>query len=452
MTAQASSPSRPVTLLPATAVVVGNMVGTGVFTTLGYQLVDIQSGFVLMVLWALGGICALCGAVCFGELAAALPRSGGEYHLLSRIYHPAVGFLSGWISVTVGFAAPVALGAMAFGSYLVGALALEGEGWGVFFSTAVVLLVAGIHLRHIGHGARFQTVFTSLKILIILILISFAFLIGEKQEISFLPRRGDFRVFFSPQFAVALVFVMYAYTGWNAATYIVDEVREPRKTVPKALLAGTLLVTVLYLALNGAFLHSTPAAEMAGKVEVAQVAATHVFGETGGRVMAVLISFGLLSLISAMTWVGPRVAQRMGEDFRGLRILARKSEEGSPVNAVILQTVVVLVLMWTSSFEAILVYIELLLIVFGILTVGGVFWLRIRRPDLHRPVRAWGYPFTPLFFLAVNVWIVICLVRGKPMESLWGLATVVAGFSVYLVVRRGWTGESLSSSSRSIPR
>ena len=440
MTEESSSSSRPVTLVPATAVVVGNMVGTGVFTTLGYQLVDIQSGFVLMTLWALGGMCALCGAVCFGELAAALPRSGGEYHLLSRIYHPAVGFLSGWISVTVGFAAPVALGAMAFGSYSCGALGLQGDKWGVLFSTAVVLLVAGIHLRHIGHGARFQTIFTSLKILIILLLICFAFLIGEKQEIGFLPRPGDFRIFFSPEFAVALVFVMYAYTGWNAATYIVDEVREPRKTVPKALLGGTLLVTGLYLALNGAFLHSTPAEEMAGKVEVAQVAATHVFGETGGRVMGALISLGLLSLISAMTWVGPRVAQRMGEDFRGLRVLARKSRAGTPVNAVILQAAVVLVLVWTSSFMAILVYIELLLILFGVVTVAGVFWLRIRKPELPRPVKAWGYPVTPVFFVLVNCWIVIYLVREKPWESLWGLATLAAGFAVYLMAQRGWTG------------
>ena len=445
MTEEGCSASRPVTLMPAIAVVVGNMVGTGVFTTLGYQLVEIQSGFVLMALWALGGICALCGAVCFGELAAALPRSGGEYHILSRIYHPAVGFLSGWISVTVGFAAPVALGAMAFGSYMCGALALEGAKWEVVLSTVVVLLVAGIHLRDISLGARFQTIFTTLKICIILSLIGCAFLLGEKQEIGFLPRRGDFKMLFSPEFAVALVFVMYAYTGWNAATYIADEVREPRKTVPRALLAGTMLVTILYLALNGAFLTTTPREEMAGKVEVAQVAATHVFGEAGGRVMAALISLGLLSLISAMTWVGSRVAQRMGEDFRGLRFLARKSRAGTPVYAVLLQTMVVLGLVWTSSFEVILVYIELLLILFGMVTVGGVFWLRVRMPDLPRPVKAWGYPLTPVFFLAVNCWIVIYLVRARPWECLWGLATLAAGFGVYLMVQRGWSGDNRDS-------
>ena len=135
MTEEGAASSRPVTLGPAIAVVVGNMVGTGVFTSLGYQLVDIQSGFVLMLLWGLGGGCALCGAVCYGELAAAFPRSGGEYHLLSQVYHPALGFLAGWISVTVGFAAPIALGAMAFGTYFSGALSFEGEAWPLILST-----------------------------------------------------------------------------------------------------------------------------------------------------------------------------------------------------------------------------------------------------------------------------------------------------------------------------
>ncbi len=437
MTEGGTASSRPVTLAPAIAVVVGNMVGTGVFTSLGYQLVDIQSGFVLIVLWALGGGCALCGAVCYGELAAAFPRSGGEYHLLSRVYHPALGFLAGWISVTVGFAAPIALGAMAFGTYFSGALSLGGEAWPRIFSVAVVLGVAGIHLRPIRLGARFQSVFTALKVIFILVLIAACFLMGQGQDVSFLPREGDLGLLFSAEFAIALVFVMYAYTGWNAATYIVDEVREPQRTVPQALLVGTAIVTLLYLLLNGAFLYSAPMESMAGEMDVAKVAATNALGETGGRVMAGLISFGLVSALSAMIWVGPRVSQRMGEDFRGLRLLARKSRSGIPANAVLLQTVVVVVLILTSSFEQVLVYIELLLVLFALVTVAGVFWLRARKPGLDRPVKAWGYPFTPAFFVAVNAWMVVYIIRDKPGESLWGLATLALGAGVYFLAQRG---------------
>ena len=446
MTEGGSASSRPVTLVPAIAVVVGNMVGTGVFTSLGYQLLDIQSGFVLMVLWVLGGGCALCGAVCYGELAAAFPRSGGEYHLLSRIYHPSLGFLAGWISVTVGFAAPIALGAMAFGTYFSGAMALGGETWPRILSVVVVLAVAGIHLRPIELAARFQSVFTALKVIFILVLLLACFLLGERQDVSFLPRQGDLNLLFSPEFAIALVFVMYAYTGWNAATYIVDEVQEPERTVPRALLVGTGIVTLLYLLLNGAFLYSAPMESMAGEMDVAKVAAGHVLGETGGRVMAGLISFGLVSALSAMIWVGPRVAQRMGEDFRGLGVLARKSRSGIPANAIFLQTAVVLVLILTSSFEQVLVYIELLLVLFALVTVAGVFWLRGRQPGLSRPVKAWGYPFTPALFVAVNAWMVVYIIRDKPGETLWGLATLAVGLVVYFLAQRGGGGESGTTS------
>ena len=431
--------SRPVTLGPAIAVVVGNMVGTGVFTSLGYQLVDIQSGFVLMLLWGLGGGCALCGALCYGELAAAFPRSGGEYHLLSRVYHPLLGFLAGWISVTVGFAAPIALGAMAFGTYFSSALSFEGEAWPVALSVAVVLGVAGIHLRPIRLGARFQSIFTALKALCIVVLVVACFLLGEGQEISFLPREGDFALLFSAEFAIALVFVMYAYTGWNAATYIVDEVRDPQRTVPRALLVGTTLVTLLYIGLNGGFLYSAPIDSMKGEIEVAKVAADHVLGETGGRLMAGFISFGLISMLSASIWVGPRVAQRMGEDFRGLHLLARKSGSGIPANAVLLQAGIAVALILTSSFEQVLVYIELLLVLFALVTVVGVFWLRICHPERARPVKAWGYPVTPALFVVINVWMIVYIVREKPEEALWGLGTLMLGGVVYFLAQRRGT-------------
>ncbi|NIP96622.1 MAG: APC family permease, partial [Akkermansiaceae bacterium] len=202
------------------------------------------------------------------------------------------------------------------------------------------------------------------------VLIGAAFLIGQSQGLGFLPGAGDMDKLFSQPFAVSLVFVMYAYTGWNAATYIVNEVKEPRKTVPRALLLGTALVMVLYLGLNAAFLYSTPMEEMVGKEEVGLVAARSIFGEEGGRIMGGLICVGLVSALSAMTWAGPRVAQAIGDDYRALRWLAFKSRAGIPVWAVLWQTAVVYLLLFTSTFQAVLVYIELLLLLSALLTVA----------------------------------------------------------------------------------
>ncbi len=438
--AEGETGSGTVTLLPATAVVVGNMVGTGVFTSLGFQLLGIQSGFVLLALWALGGVCALCGAVCYGELAAALPRSGGEYHFLSRIYHPVAGFLAGWVSVTAGFAAPVALVAMAFGKYFAGIVVVPGmsaTGLALLGSSLLVAMVTSIHLVHIEVGSRFQSVFTLLKVVLIVVLIGAAFLIGQSQGLGFLPGAGDMDKLFSQPFAVSLVFVMYAYTGWNAATYIVNEVKEPRKTVPRALLLGTALVMVLYLGLNAAFLYSTPMEEMVGKEEVGLVAARSIFGEEGGRIMGGLICVGLVSALSAMTWAGPRVAQAIGDDYRALRWLAFKSRAGIPVWAVLWQTAVVYLLLFTSTFQAVLVYIELLLLLSALLTVAGVFWLRVREPDLERPIKAWGYPVTPLVFIGVSVWMIVYVAMEKPVEAGWGAVTLGGGLILYAIARGG---------------
>ncbi len=420
-----------VTLWGATAIVIGNMIGTGVFTSLGFQVRDIESGFVLLLLWALGGLLALCGALCYGELASALPRSGGEYHFLSRIYHPAAGFLSGWISATVGFAAPVALSAMAFGRYLADVVPISP----LVLSCGILLLATAVHLWSVDVGSRFQNLFSFSKVILILVLIVSAFILADPQPVRFVPRPGDFMMTLSTPFAVSLVFVMYAYSGWNASTYITDEVRDARRVVPLSLLLGTLVVGVLYVGLNLAFLWSAPIDAMAGKVEVGAIAAREIFGDRGGDLMALLICFGLISSVSAMTWAGPRVAMTMGEDYRLFAFLGRKSRRGVPYVAVLWQGAVALVLLLTATFESVLVYIELVLIASSFLTVLGVFVLRIRHPELPRPYRTWGYPVTPLFFLAISVFMGVHVARDKPVEALWGVGTLVVGVVLYAVAK-----------------
>jgi APA family basic amino acid/polyamine antiporter len=426
-----SSPAR-IGLLTSCGIVIANIIGTGVFTSLGFQVAEIHSGFVLLALWIIGGIVALCGALCYGELSAALPRSGGEYHFLSAIYHPALGFMAGFVSATVGFAAPIALAAMAFGRYADGVLH-----WGspVALSFVLVWINALVHLRGTKTGSVFQDAFTLLKIVLIAVLIVAGFLSKPWQPVSFQPVAGDSAAFLSPAFAVALVFVMYAYSGWNAASYITSEIDRPEKNVPRSLICGTLVVLVLYAALNAAFLVATPMNEMSGQVEVALIAGRHIFGENGGRVVGGVICLGLISAVSSMTWIGPRVMMSMGEDHRFLRAFARKTAAGVPNVAMLFQLLIVNLLLFTRSFEQVVIYIQFSLLLCSLLTVAGLIVLRLKSPGLERPYRVRAYPLPPLIFGGVTTWMMIYLLRSHPTESLLGLGTMIAGLILYFAGR-----------------
>jgi APA family basic amino acid/polyamine antiporter len=425
-TAARSSPK--VSTLAATAIVVSDMIGVGVFTSLGFQVTDIQSGFALLLLWFIGGVVALCGAFCYAELATMFPQSSGEYNFLTRLYGPAVGFMAGWLSGTVGFAAPVALAAMAFGQY---AKAVLPGAPPLLLGLAVIWAVTAVHLRGARHSSVFQIGLTLLKLALIVAFIAAGFARGGDQPIDFTPVRFNAGQIFGASFAVSLVFVMYAYTGWNAATYIVGEIEDPKRSLPRALFVGTSLVVVLYVALNAVFLYTTPIGELAGQVDVALIAGRHVFGEDGGRLVGALICAGLIPTISAMMWIGPRVTVAMGEDLPLLRPFARRSCRGVPTPAILLQGGVATLLLLTQSFEAVLEFIQFSLTLCSFLAVLGLVKLRITQPDLPRPCRAWGYPVTPVIFLSVTLLMMAHVVAVRPFQSLAGCCLMLAGLLLY---------------------
>ncbi len=427
------TPRRTVGFFTACGIVIANIIGTGVFTSLGFQVADIHSGFALLMLWIVGGIAALCGALCYGELSAALPRSGGEYHFLSEIYHPALGFMAGFISATVGFAAPIALAAMAFGKYFHGVFNF---GSPILLSFVTVWIVALFHFGNLRLGSAFQNVWTLVKLLLIAALIGAGLLIEEKQPITFLPHAADTIAIFSGPFAVALVYVMYSYSGWNASSYIIGEVKNPERNVPRSLLVGTTIVMAAYVLLNAVFLATAPQDEMRGQLEVGLIAGKHIFGENGGRIVGAVICLGLISAISSMTWIGPRVTMSMGEDHWLLRFLGRKNAEGVPANAVLVQLLIVNLLLLTRSFELVVIYIQFALLLCSLLTVIGVVVLRMARPEIARPYRVWLYPIPPIVFAAITVWMMVYLLRSKTTESIAGLATAIAGFLLYFCARR----------------
>ena len=418
-------------LYACTALAIANMVGTGVFTSLGFQVEAIPSPFLILSLWVLGGVAAFCGAVSYAELSAMLPRSGGEYHFLSKIYHPALGFMAALVSVVVGFAAPIALSAMAFGSYLSGALPKIPAGAAGFVAVLGIAAAHGVSVRISG---AFQVSVTGIKLLLVGCFLVAGFYAGS--AVDFLPKRADAGLLISGAYAVSLMYVMYAYWGWNAAAYIIGEVQNPQKTVPASLLISTAAATALYVLLNMVFLNSAPMGDFAGKIDVGKVAATHLWGEPGGRVMSGIIAVGLLSVMSAMTWAGPRVAQIVGRDFPALGVLGRTNEGGVPRPALLLQTSIVLILLLTGSFSSVLLYTTFALTVCSSLTVAGVIVMRIRRPDLDRPFRCWGYPLTPLIFLAISGMMLGYSAVQKPVEAIAGCATLAAGLGLYVITRR----------------
>ena len=429
MTANASSAVRPtVTTITATAIVVADMVGVGVFTSLGFQVKDIASGFSILLLWVVGGVVALCGAAAYSELAGMFPRSSGEYNYLARSYHPAVGFLAGWLSATVGFAAPIALAAMAFGVYF---KAVVPDAPALWLGLAATWLIALVHLRGVRSGSLFHNVWTVLKLALIIAFLVAGATYAHPQPISFAPSASDLGYVTGAPFAISLVFVMYSYSGWNAATYIASEIRDPQRSLPRALITGTLIVLALYVSLNAVFLRVAPIDQLAGQLDVAVVAGRYIFGEAGGRVVGGLICLGLVSSISAMTWIGPRVTMTMGEDIPMLRLFARTSRNGVPTAAILFQLAVVNVMLLSQSFEAVLDFIQFSLTACSFLAVLGVIKLRLTRPDLPRPYRAWGYPVTPIIFLAVTGFMMYYLITNRPLQSLAGFAMMLAGLAIY---------------------
>lgn len=417
------------------ALVFSSMVGTGVFTSLGFQVESLPSRFVILVVWALGGAVALCGALCYAELAAALPRSGGEYHFLTRIFHPALGMMAGMISVFVGFAAPLALGAMAFGSYF--SKAFPGFPHGLAPALIVVFLAVA-HGVAISLSGRFQICATALKATLIVAFLAVG--MSRLPGLDFSPAAGDGALIASPSFAVALMFVMYSYSGWNSAVYIAGEVRDPARTIPAALVAATLLVTVLYVGLNAVFLACAPMAELAGKIEVGEVAATYLLGAGGGRVMSGLIAAGLIAALSALTWAGPRVAQVAGEDLPALSWFAQKSATGVPVRALVFQTLIVLGLLASASFESVLLYAQFALVACACLTVAGMVVLRWREPNLARPFRCPLHPLPALCFLGVGLFSLLYTLAVRPTQAIAGLATMAAGLGFSFLFRKTSSG------------
>jgi APA family basic amino acid/polyamine antiporter len=429
---------RPLGAAHGAALVVASMVGTGVFTTTGLLLPPLRSPLLVLLVWVVAGVLALCGAAVYAELGAMMPRAGGEYVYLSRAFHPAVGFLSGWVSLLVGFTAPTAAGALAFGRYLhAAAPALPQRGVALALIAALTL----VHMVDVRWGARVQVALSGLVVALIAFFILGAAVSGRGDlahlaEVLPAARRDGGAPATLGGLALGLVYVSYAYFGWNAAAYVAGELREPGRSLPRALVAGTGLVTLVYVALNLVFLCAAPPAALAGKIEVAGVAAAALFGARGATLLQALLALALAGSVSAFLMSGPRITVAMARDGVFFRALGRTGAGGAPAAAVALQGALAGAAALAAGFDRIVVYVGFTLTLGAGATVAAAFVLRRREPDAPRPYRALGWPWSGLLFLALSAFMIAFAVDERPYESAAGLATLLAGGAAY----RLWQG------------
>lgn len=424
----------------ASCVLVSNVVGTGIFTTTGFMARDLGHPGLILCIWLMGGLIALAGALSYSELGTALPVAGGEYVYLHRAYGPLIGFLSGWTSFAVGFSAAIAAGAMSFAAYLNQLLVLDGERGLLSTVIALVLLwsITTFHLAGRGAGGLLQRALTVVNMGAILSLMVAGVMVGKGDwaHLSLPDAQATPSIGLT---IVSLIFALYAYSGWNAAVYLAGEVTEPARTIPRALISGTLFVTLLYLALNAFYFYALSVTELAQPpvVPVASKVAVALLGSDAARFVTMMLCLLLTGAISAMVWAGPRVYYAMAKDGLIPSYFCRTSgTRGTPINATLLQSLWASVLILSGSFEQLVIYSGTALTLFSALAVGAVMILRRKEPDLPRPYRTPLYPFVPGFFIVMSMVIIWNAASERPVEAGLGLATVLAGTPLYLLWRR----------------
>ncbi|MEY3648711.1 MAG: hypothetical protein RLZ13_1596 [Bacteroidota bacterium] len=417
-----NSTSKKISWKTAAGIVIANMIGTGVFTSLGFQLAVVQNTWTILLLWTFGGIMALLGALVYAELGTHFRRTGGDYIFLSETIHPLVGYLYAWVSLVVGFSAPIAIAAMAMNNYLSPVLG-ETQLPGLIF----LVLIPAVHIFSVSSSAKFQNGMTILKIAFVLALIGIGLGFGTNSTSPALNFSDSWQdEILLPGFAVSLIYVFYAYTGWNSAAYIIEEVDQPKKNLPKALIGATLLVMVIYVLLQLVLLKHASVSQLTGQVQVADIAFGNLFGAGGAVWVSLFIGVQLIATISGYAWVGPRVTYAMAKDFKLWSPLAKVNGQNIPVRAIVLNTGISLVLFVSGSFEQIMLYAGFILQLMSTVTVYSS--LKIKKQEGFKT------PFKPLpqlIYLGFSIALMGYLLVDRPKESLAGIGILLLGWGLY---------------------
>lgn len=413
----------------ATALVISNMIGTGVFTSLGYQIYDLKNTYAILSLWIIGGFLALIGAFIYSELASKFKQSGGDYIYLSRTFHPVMGYLSSWISLFVGFSAPISLAALAMSKYL----NILGFNFGKEFAIAMILIVAVFQSFSLSLSSKFQNVFTILKVVFILVLIGVGFYFMPAVEPNAIVLDDTWKQeLLLPAFATSLVYVTFAYTGWNSASYIIEEIDQPKKNLPKALFIGVIFVTIAYVFLNYVFLKHASAPSLVGKEDVANISFRNLLG-TNVKWVSCFIALQLIATISGYLWIGSRLTQATARENKLWSFMAKENKNRIPVRAIWVHTTISILLIFSGDFEVIFTYTSFVLQVLATLSICTAFF--IKRDELTI-IKSRFFYLLPTIFLAFSLYICYFVLTQKPKESLIGLSIIGLGIILFYFDKR----------------
>lgn len=441
---------RQLSLFDAIMLIAGDMIGIGIFVTTGAIAETLPSPGGVLLVWFLGGLLALTGALSCAELSASLPHVGGDYIYIREAYGKLMGFLSGWSSFLVTFSGAIAflaVGFTGFLSFFIPALgsnepffSVNGFGLsihptgGTLFSIIIVLSISALHCLGVRQGTVTQNILTTLKLGALLAIILLGISIGSGDRAHFTPLFDWSKISNFSVFAAAFIPAIFAYSGWNAVIYIAGEVKDPERNLPRALLWANLLVITLYLAINMVYIYGVPVTEMKGALRVSEVATTALFGYQTSALITAIITVSILGALNVVTMLGPRIYYAMARDgvfFRRLTYI--HPTFGTPTSAIVLQAVWTCLLILTNTWGTLFTYVSVVITLFSALTVGSVIVLRYKRPELKRPYKLWGYPVVPILFIIANAWIVWGSVTEKPYESLVGILIVCLGIPAYLI-------------------
>jgi APA family basic amino acid/polyamine antiporter len=457
---------RQIGLFSAVMLIAGDMIGTGIFISTGVIAATLPSPGGILLVWSLGGLLALTGALSCAELSASLPYAGGDYNYIKAAYGKLMGFLSGWSSFLVTFSGAIAFLAVTFTGFMAFFFPALGSQDALFslttpdyrfnfpffrqtipafvinvtvgtlFSMVVVILISTLHCIGVRQGTLIQNILSLLKIGALLGIILFGVFFGNGDVGHFSPLLDWDKITNFGVFAAAFIPVIFAYSGWNAVIYIAGEVQNPERNLPRALLWANLIVIALYLAVNTVYIYAVPVTEMKGALRVSEVATTALFGYQTSVWITAVITISILGALNVVTMLGPRIYYAMARDGVFFKGLAKVHPTfNTPMNAIILQCVWACFLLVTGTFGTLFTYVSVIITLFSAFTVGSVIVLRYKRPDLPRPYKLWGYPVVPLLFIAIHLWIVWGSVTQNPFESLMGLFIVCLGIPAYLIWR-----------------
>ncbi|MFV0188180.1 amino acid permease [Empedobacter falsenii] len=413
----------------AAALVISNMIGTGVFTSLGYQISDLKNTTSILLLWLIGGILALMGAFIYSELASKFKQSGGDYIYLSRTFHPLFGYLSSWISLFVGFSAPISLAALAMGKYL----NIFGFDLGKEFAIAMILIVAIFQSFSLNLSSKFQNIFTILKVVFIIFLIAIGFYYTPEVQPNAILFDSSWKgELLLPAFATSLVYVTFAYTGWNSASYIVEEINQPKKNLPKALFIGVVFVTISYVLLNYVFLKHASAAALSGQENVANISFANLLGNNV-KWVSCFIALQLIATISGYLWIGSRLTQATARENKLWSFMAKENKNRIPVRAIWVHTAISILLIFSGDFEVIFTYTSFVLQILATLAVCTAFFIK---QDELTIIKSKFFYVLPALFLAFSLYICYFVLMQKPKESLFGLGIIALGIILFYFDKR----------------